>query len=254
MTRSMRNRVILAAGLAVAMLAHGCAQTARIMDDPAPATAGTERSETFYARWQAYVDWESELPFQDSCAPYLEEPAEGIAYRGSVLLLHGFSACPQQYYDLATLLAQEGFRTIVPLLPGHGRPYPAVEKDDSGALPGPNTWRSAYDAFAEQMNGIMEYADGDRVIGGLSGGGAAALYLTEHTRGLYDRNLIMAPFLAIAGGGVINGGIAFIGAIPYVNLLSSTPGNSAGVTSESISSFSVLITAQCASSGTAEPV
>ena len=73
----------------------------------------------------------------------------------------------------------------------------------------------------------MEYADGERVIGGLSGGGAAALFLNDHDRDLYDRNLVMAPFLAIAGGGVINGGIAFVGAIPYLNLLSSTPGNSA---------------------------
>lgn len=221
-------RYLIAAAIALALIAlSSCAQTARIIDDPAPVTVGADREAIFYERWQAYVEWESELPFQVSCAPHLEEPAEGVAYRGTAVLLHGFSACPQQYYDLAALLAKEGYRTIVPLLPGHGRPYPEFEKDDSGALPGPNTWRSAYDAFARQINGIMEYADGERVIGGLSGGGAAALYLNDHARDLYDRNLVMAPFLAIAGGGFINGGITFVGAIPYLNLLSSTPGNSA---------------------------
>ena len=205
----------------------GCAQTARIIDDPAPAPSAATRESVFYERWQAYVDWESELPFQDSCAPHLEEPVDGVAYRGTVVLLHGFSGCPQQYYDLAALLAQEGYRSIVPLLPGHGRPYPEFEKDDSGALPGPYAWRSAYEAYANQINGIMEYADGERVIGGLSGGGAAALYLNDRARDLYDRNLVMAPFLAIAGGGVINGGVAFLGALPIVNLLSATPFNTA---------------------------
>ncbi len=219
----MRKWIPVAILAAIALAGSSCAQTARIIDDPAPVTVGADREAAFYERWQAYVDWESELPFQDSCAPRIEEPAEGVPYRGTAVLLHGFSACPQQYYDLAALLAKEGYRTIVPLLPGHGRPYPAFEEDDSGALPGPNTWRRSYDAFAEQINGIMEYADGERVIGGLSGGGAAALYLNDHERELYDRNLVMAPFLAVAGGGFINGGIAFVGAIPYLNLLSSTP-------------------------------
>ena len=213
--------------LVTPLLLLGCAETARIIDDPAPAPSAASREAIFYERWQAYVDWEAELPFQESCAPHIEEPVDSVAYRGTAVLLHGFSACPQQYYDLAALLAQEGFRTIVPLLPGHGRPYPEFERDDSGALPGPYAWRRAYEAYADRINGIMEYADGERVIGGLSGGGAAALYLNDRARDLYDRNLVMAPFLAIAGGGGVNGGIAFIGAIPVVNLLSATPFNTA---------------------------
>lgn len=221
-------RLLIAASIVIGLVAlSSCAQTARIIDEPVPAEVGADREAIFYQRWEAYVGWESELPFQDSCAPLLQEPAAGVALRGTVVLLHGFSACPQQYFDLAALLADEGYRTIVPLLPGHGRPYPEVSKDDSGGLPGPNTWRQAYDAFARQINGVMEYAEGERVIGGLSGGGAAALYLNDQARDLYDRNLVMAPFLGIVGGGVINGGVTILGAIPYVNLLSATPGNSA---------------------------
>jgi alpha-beta hydrolase superfamily lysophospholipase len=223
----MRPNTITTVLLFTCLSLIGCAQTARIIDEPAPAPATASREAVFYERWRAYVDWEAELPFQDGCAPHIEEPVDGVAYRGTVVLLHGFSACPQQYYDLAALLAKEGYRSIVPLLPGHGRPYPEFEKDDSGALPGPYAWRNAYDAYSDQINGIMEYADGERVIGGLSGGGAAALYLNDRARDLYDRNLVMAPFLAIAGGGVVNGGIALIGAIPVVNLLSATPFNTA---------------------------
>jgi alpha-beta hydrolase superfamily lysophospholipase len=207
----------------VLVLSFSFTDTARVIDPPAPAPATASRESIFYERWQAYVDWESELPFQDHCAPFLEEPDEGTAYRGTVVLLHGFSACPQQYYDLAGLLAEAGFRSIVPLLPGHGRPWPAFDQDDSGALPGPWMWQDAYDAFADQVNGIMTYADGERVIGGLSGGGAAALYLNHRARDLYNRSLVMAPFLAIAGGDVVNGGVTTLGTIPIVNLLSATP-------------------------------
>lgn len=213
--------------LGTGVLVQGCAQTARIIDSPEPVSDPVSRSTVFYDRWNAYLAWEQELPFQDNCAPYLREVDEGVPYRGTVVFLHGFSACPQQYYDLSELLAAEGFRSIVPLLPGHGRPYPEFEKDDSGGLPGPNTWRDAYDAFAAQINGIMEYADGDRVIGGLSGGGAATLYLNDEGRDIYDRALVMAPFIGIAGGGFVNGTVAFVGSVPYLNLVSATPFNTA---------------------------
>lgn len=115
----------------------------------------------------------------------------------------------------------------MPVLPGHGRPYPEFNKDDSGGLPGPNTWRRAYDAFADQINGVMAMADGERVIGGLSGGGAATLYLADEARDVYDRALVIAPFIAIAGGGFVNGTVAFVGSIPVLNLISSTPFNTA---------------------------
>ncbi len=222
-----RTTLILTVPLvASAILAQACAPTPRIIDSPAPAKAGS-REAVFYERWNAYVAWEKALAFQDSCEPHIEEPADGVAYRGTAVFLHGFSACPQQYYDLAALLAKEGYRTIVPVLPGHGRPYPAFDKDDSAALPGPGTWRKAYDAFSDQINGIMEYAEGERVIGGLSGGGAAALYLNDRGRDIYDRNLVIAPFIAIAGGGIVNGGVTLLGTLPAINRLSATPFNTA---------------------------
>lgn len=218
-----KSRAAIVVLLLTGALAFGFTETVRIIDPPEPVPADASRASVFYERWQAYVDWESELPFQEHCAPFIEEPATGSTYRGTVVLLHGFSACPQQYYDLADLLAHEGYRTVVPLLPGHGRPWPAFDRDDSGALPGAWAWRDTYDAFAEQINGIMTYADGERVIGGLSGGAAAALYLNDRARSLYDRNLVMSPFIAIAGGDVINGGVAAIGTIPVINLISATP-------------------------------
>jgi len=203
------------------------ADTVRVIDGHAASTPSNPVDDALETGWQAYVDWESELPFQDGCAPFLRAVDDGIEYRGTVVFLHGFSACPQQYYELADLLAAAGYRSLVPLLPGHGRPYPALDRDDSGALPGPASWRRAYEAFADRINRVMADADGERVIAGLSGGGAAALYLNDRARDLYDRNLVMAPFLSIAGGRRVNGATVVVGAVPALNQLSATPFGSA---------------------------
>ena len=227
MVRNLLKIAILVLVAGIAVYGGGCAQTARIMPEPDGVAETVSRETAFYDRWNAYVAWEEELDFQDNCAPFLREPDDGVTYKGTVVFLHGFSACPQQYFDLAELLAAEGYRTLVPVLPGHGRPYPDINKDDSGGLPGPNTWRKAYDAFAAQINGVMAMADGERVIGGLSGGGAATLYLVDEARDVYDRALVMAPFIAIAGGGFVNGTVAFVGSVPVLNLVSATPFNTA---------------------------
>lgn len=215
------------AGLVAVLIVAGRADTARVIDANAESTPPSPAVDPFAAGWQAYLDWESELPFQDGCTPFLRPVDDGVEYRGTIVFLHGFSACPQQYYELAGLLAAAGYRSVVPLLPGHGRPFPAVDRDDSGALPGPLSWRRVYEAFADRINRIMSHADGERAIAGLSGGGAAALYMNDRARGLYDRSLVMAPFLSIAGGRPVNGATVMIGVIPALNQLSATPFGSA---------------------------
>lgn len=216
----------MAAGLAAVLIVASRADPVRVIDTHLSSTPNPA-VDAFDAGWQAYLDWESELPFQDGCAPFVRAVDDGVEYRGTVVFLHGFSACPQQYYEFADLLAAAGYRSLVPLLPGHGRPWPAIDRDDSGALPGPLSWRRAYEAFADRINRIMADAAGERVIAGLSGGGAAALYLNDRARGLYDRNLVMAPFLSIAGGRTVNGATVIAGAIPALNQLSATPFGSA---------------------------
>ncbi len=185
------------------------------------------RPEVFASRWQEYVDSVSSETLQSDCTPRLVEAATDVAYQGTVVLLHGFSACPQQYFELAELLAARGFRSLIPLLPGHGRDYPDVNSDRPDGQPGPWTWRERYETFAERINGIIEYADGDHVLMGLSGGGAASLFINLHARDLYDRSLVVAPFFDIAGGTVVNAAVAGIGAVPFVNQLSATPFGSA---------------------------
>jgi alpha-beta hydrolase superfamily lysophospholipase len=201
----------------------GCALQPPLPVEFSQPAAGESRAAVFERRWASYADWATRRPLQADCVPRLIDASPGVAYRGTVVLLHGFSACPQQYFELSQRLAERGFRSLLVLLPGHGHVNPAVDKDNPTPQPGPWNWKATYEAFAQQINGIMSYADGDRVIAGLSGGGSASLFINLNGRNLYDRNLVIAPFLAIAGGDIINAAVAGIGAIPVVNWIDATP-------------------------------
>jgi alpha-beta hydrolase superfamily lysophospholipase len=209
--------------VAAAALLAGCAAQPELPEPFAEPSTGADRNAAFAERWASYSAWASRDGLQPGCEPRLVEPAPEAAYRGTVVLMHGFSACSQQYDDLVGLLAARGYRTVLAVLPGHGRPYPAVEKDNPKAQPDAGSWRAVYTAFAEQINGMMAYVDGDRVIGGLSGGGTASLWLNLQAPQLYDRNIVMAPFLDIAGGGLVNGTVGFLGAIPGLNNFTAKP-------------------------------
>jgi len=209
--------------LAAALVLAACASQPQLPESFAEPSPSADRASVFAERWAAYVAWASRDGLQAGCEPRMVEPDAGATYRGTVVLMHGFSACSQQYDDLVGLLAAQGYRTVLAVLPGHGRPYPAIDKDNPNAQPDGASWRAVYTAFAEQINGLMAYADGDRVVGGLSGGGTASLWLNLQAPGLYDRNLVMAPFLDIAGGGFVNGTVAFLGSIPGLNNLTAKP-------------------------------
>ncbi len=188
-----------------------------------PPDARQDRESVFYSRWQAYQDWTTQFELQPDCVPRLVEPAAGVRYRGTVVMLHGFSACPQQFFEIADLLAVQGFRSVLPLLPGHGRVAPAADRDDTRDLPVGATWKEEYTAFGDQINGLMEYADGDRVLVGLSAGASAALYLDMTARSLYDRVLVIAPFLATAGGSTANAVAATTARTPLLRSASVKP-------------------------------
>ena len=127
----------------------------------------------FYARWVAYLEQYAEIELQDGCRPQLFEPGSGSDYRGTVVLIHRWGACPQQFEDLAELLALRGYRVMLPLLPGHGRPQSG--RLPVNALPTEGNWQGAFESFAETVNGIVTYAGNQRVIGGHSFGAIVAL-------------------------------------------------------------------------------
>ena len=109
-------------------------------------------------------------------------------------MIHGFSACPQQYFELADRVNRAGWRVLIPLLPGHGRQWVEFSEDDYSQLPTQDDWQGRWDALAEQLNELMQLANGPRVIVGFSFGGTTSLYINLKDRALYDRHLLLAPF------------------------------------------------------------
>lgn len=154
--------------------------------------------------------------------------------KGVVVLFHGYTACPQQFMNfertvngrtetvgLAAQLSRAGYEVLLPLLPGHGRvaqpnpawkggsealPDPAVDKwpviDDASGVPAPLTTGdqlegSPYTKLVRQMNAVVaEVPDSaNRVVGGISVGGALATHATVlATKKPYTRALVAAPF------------------------------------------------------------
>lgn len=158
--------------------------------------AVSERAEQ---TWQELSAAAHQQPIQSACEPF-RLPAQG-RHQGTVILLHGFTACPQQFWDISPKLAAAGFDVYVPLLPGHGRSYrqSADSKivDNLADMPSEKQI-DHYTRFADQLSGLVQDETGRKVMSGLSvGGGVAAAALVRHP-GLYDRGLLITPLLDIS--------------------------------------------------------
>ena len=168
---------------------------------------GARSIAVFYSRWVGYLERVDSGSFQADCRPRLIEPAASVPYRGTVVLLHAFAACPQQFFEWSELLALQGYRSMLVVLPGHGRPFDAQGGEDLHGLPVSRNWQRKFALLAAEVNGIMAYADGDRVIGGLSAGATASLYINSQAPELYDRHILLAPLFAFNEGAVSATGV-----------------------------------------------
>ena len=156
------------------------------------------------AAWNAYVNrTKASAKLQPGCVPVRVAPRAGAPKRGTILLFHGFTACPQQYLDISQTLAASGWEVLLPLNPGHGRMPTSVAngdaRDDFSDMP-TSASKERYTQFAREMNRIMADAPGERVVGGLSLGGAiAARAVAEAPAKTYARALYMSPFFGVPG-------------------------------------------------------
>lgn len=152
------------------------------------------------AAWQRHLDSLAGQTIQPACRPY-RLAAQGRR-RGSVVLLHGFSACPQQYWDIAPDLAAQGFDVFAPLMPGHGRvwseqgPQARIPRlDDIAGVPSDADYGN-YRELALLAADLVRDDSGRRQVIGLSVGGlVAAAALT--VPGAFDRGLLVTPLFDI---------------------------------------------------------
>lgn len=157
--------------------------------------------------WNKYSSRLLNNGIQKSCQPRYV-PAQG-KYKGSVVLFHGYTACPQQFFELAEEhLAPAGFAVFLPLHPGHGQMLDSSTNkhkmdgipmlSDEGPFKDGKAQKSLYGTLAHQMNEVMAKAKGERVVGGLSVGGAIASYALMQGQSIYNRAIIFAPFLDLS--------------------------------------------------------
>ena len=175
-------------------------------------TAWTDYLTAFQARYAEGI--------QPHCVPSKHDSTSG-GNVGVIVLFHGFSACPGQFYDWVPMLQAQGYTVLLPLIPGHGLNYvwqPTYRNCGPWYFPWSRqclsgyTARDSYDhlmtdesealTFIDEINAIVRLAGGTRVIGGLSFGGAlatlagATTYTTSGgaTASLYSRQYLSVPF------------------------------------------------------------
>jgi hypothetical protein len=160
----------------------------------------SHRSKELWNRHLAKVPFEK---LQKECQPR-RYAAQG-ELKGIVVLFHGYSACPQQFWELAPLLAEKGFEVYLPLLPGHGLKKlvkGAKISDDLSTLPKASHW-DKYTELSDEMTALAKSTENVRhVVGGLSVGGALAAYsvYAPQNKGVWNRSLIMAPLFSSSEG------------------------------------------------------
>jgi len=193
---------------------------ARVAVAKTNATAGVEGgsdAEASNSYWEQYVAAvtrkadASGRGYQDACKPQMHRN-QG-RYRGSIMLFHGFTACPQQFEKLIPALTSRGYTVFNPVLPGHGynfEPRGNSFNDFVADLPSHNA-EEEYRVFAREMHQVMQAAQGEKVIFGMSLGGGVAAWL-GHLGG-YDRSMLAAPL--ILAGRFFN---------PFLSVISLSPG------------------------------
>jgi pimeloyl-ACP methyl ester carboxylesterase len=103
----------------------------------------------------------------------------------AVLLLHGYTACPAQYSDLAKTYFDHGYNVFVPRAPRHG----LVDQLAHAKV----TAVELVDYAAQSLNIAAGLGDDVGVVG-ISGGGVLATWLTEYRPGTVRHALVLSPF------------------------------------------------------------
>ncbi len=189
-----------------------------------PPPVETDDLTAFHQAWNAYADDVNTIERQRDCQPRLIPAAGAHERRGAVIMFHGLSGCPQQYFALAARVAAHGYDVLLPLHPGHGLPPDENGKDDISRLPQADDEQNDYAEFAVRMNDIMAQSPGEKIIVGFSLGGAISLNASLNAPGLYDRQLLFSPMFSIRGGAFIEGLVAVLGRTPGVRNLVVKPG------------------------------
>lgn len=182
-----------------------------------------------YAKYNPGYEIQNDSDTPDDCASFFVPADEGVPYKGVAVFHHGYTACPQQYWEFAQSLKKKGYASLSILMPGQGRgPAPfayaerltgeksilsPIEEKDLRLVNGRRyseyyaefipkvqngDWKR-YLEFVEDINVFVKTLPGEKILGGLSVGGELATYAYIAAPGLYKRVLLMAPYYGMPG-------------------------------------------------------
>ncbi len=160
----------------------------------APFKPISERSERV---WNQHLQMTQAQQLQPGCKPF-RLSAQGRR-QGSILLFHGFTACPQQFWGLAPQLAAAGYDVFAPLSPGHGRAAIQTDKgiaDQMQKMPLDDGYVE-YLQFANQMTDLLRDDYQRKLTGGVSVGATLAMSAMVQNPWVFDRAFLAAPLFEV---------------------------------------------------------
>ncbi len=145
------------------------------------------------SEWDAYLRSINFSEIQKGCEPQRFAPPIDVPIKSKILLIHGFTACPQQFFEMANILSRRGVLVYLFLLPGHGK---LVKSDGHDNLEGFPTHddRLMFQQLAETFNKVAMSDNLPTTLGGMSVGGAVALRAAKLATYSYEKLLLFSPF------------------------------------------------------------
>ncbi len=131
------------------------------------------------------------LYLRQNYQPYLKaqpEPTE----KGTVVMLHGYTAGPWQYNDSSQDFFEAGYNVLVPRIPGHGFMKPDGTPTGEKMIGQDNI--SEYDRFVDEIYDQVKDLGGPVQLVGLSGGSNLALRMAERHPDIKGV-VAMAPYI-----------------------------------------------------------
>lgn len=122
------------------------------------------------------------------CVTALYEPDPETRVPGTYVLIHGFTNCPAQFADVATVMAKRGCTVLVPRMPRHGR-------NDTLTHDLAEITEAEITDFVQESIDIAAGLGGPVSVVGLSAGANAAAWAAAF-RPEVERLALIAPFVA----------------------------------------------------------
>lgn len=126
---------------------------------------------------------ETNAEVQPSCRSLLR--SHGKQRAKTVLMLHGYTACPGQFAELAQFFFDKGYNVYVPRAPRHGVIDTLAHADVTA---------DELVTYANESLNITAGLGEEVGVIGLSGGGVLATWLAEYRGDAVDRLMVLSPF------------------------------------------------------------